>query len=240
MSEYRYIGKDAMRPDGPDKAAGKAIYIHDLQRPGMLYGKIRFSDHAHAKIKRIDTSKAERLPGVKAVITAYDTPEIRIGFMKDNFALKKDKVRQFRDEIAAVAAIDPDTAAEAVALIEVEYEPLPAVFDPYEALKKGAPLVHETDPRGKPVTTNRLPLEYHHASGDIEAGRKEAKHIVEGEFSTPRIQQSCMGTAGCVAEFDMHHNLTIWAKTQIPFLAQKDFNEALAAMGLLDKNTRVI
>ncbi|MHC4930994.1 MAG: xanthine dehydrogenase family protein molybdopterin-binding subunit [Planctomycetota bacterium] len=240
MSEYRYIGKDAARPEGPDKAAGKAIYIHDLQRPGMLYGKIRFSDHAHAKIKRIDTSKAERLPGVKAVITAYDTPEIRIGFMKDNFALKRDKVRQFRDEIAAVAAIDPDTAAEAVALIEVEYEPLPAVFDPYEALKEGAPLVHETDPRGRPVTTNRLPLEYHHASGDIEAGRKEAKHIVEGEFSTPRIQQSCMGTAGCVAEFDMHHTLTVWAKTQIPFLAQKDFNEALAAMGLKDKNSRVI
>jgi len=240
VSIFGYIGKETPRPDGPDKAAGKAHYIHDLSRPGMLYGKIKFSDHAHARIKHIDTSKAEKLPGVRAVITAHNTPEIRIGFIRDNFALKKDKVRQFRDEIAAVAAIDPDIAAEAADLIEVEYEPLPGVFSPEEALAENAPLIHEVDPRGRPRSSNRLPIKYHHESGDAQAGRLAADFVAEGQFSTPLIQQSCMGTAGCIAEFDFQKNLTIWAKTQIPFLAQRDFNRALACMGLKDKNTRVI
>ena len=137
MDQLRFIGTEAPRPDAPDKAAGKAIYIHDLTRPGMLYGKIKFSSFAHARIKSIDTSRAERLPGVRAVITGYNTPEIRIGFIKDNFALKKGKVRQFRDEVAAVAAIDPEIAEEALRLIDVEYEELPGVFDPEEALRRG-------------------------------------------------------------------------------------------------------
>jgi len=240
MRDFYHVGKATSRPDGPDKAAGKAHYIHDLQRPGMLYGKIKFSDYPHAQIKNIDTSKAENLPGVKAVITAVNTPEIRFGFLRDNTALKKDKVRQYRDEVAAVAAIDPDIAAEAIDLIQVEYEPLPGVFSPHEAMKESAPLVHETDPRGRPRSHNILPLKYHHGSGDLEAGKRAAKHVVEGEFSTPLVQQCCMGTAGCIAEFDMNNNLTLWAKTQIPFLAQRDFNRALSDMGLKGKNTRII
>ena len=236
----RYIGKETPRPDAPDKATGKAHYIHDLRRPGMLHGKIKFSEHAHARILNIDTSRAQRLPGVHAVITAQNTPEIRMGFLRDNLVLKKEKVRQFRDEVAAVAATDPDIAAEAVELIKVEYEPLAGVFDPLEALEDGAPLVHETDPRGKPLTSNRMKLAYNHLSGDMEAGRKQSRYMAEGDFTTPLIQQSCMGTAGCVAEFDARNDLTIWAKTQIPFLAQRDFNGALEAMGLRGKNARVI
>ena len=240
MKQFHHIGKEMPRPESRDKALGKAHYLHDIERPGMLYGKIRFSDHPHARIKHIDISKAERLPGVKAVITAQNTPEIRIGFLRDNFALKPDKVRQYRDEIAGVAAIDPDIAAEAVELIDVAYEPLPGVFGPEDAMKEGAPLVHETDPQGRPRTGNLLALRFHHASGDPEAGRRAAAFVVEGEFSTPRIQQSCMGTAGCIAEFDGNNNLTIRTKTQIPFLAQRDFNRALSDMGLRGKNTRVI
>ncbi|UCC41618.1 MAG: xanthine dehydrogenase family protein molybdopterin-binding subunit [Candidatus Aminicenantes bacterium] len=240
MKEFRYMGKDIPRPDAADKASGKAHYIHDLERPGMLYGKIKFSDHPHARIKHIDTSKAERLVGVKTVITGYNTPEIRIGFLRDNFAVKRDKVRQYRDEIAAVAASDPDIAAEAVELIEVEYEPLPGVFSPKEAMKKGVPLVHEIGPDGKPKTDNLVPLVYHHESGDMDTGKREAKFMAEGEYSTPRVQQCCMGTAGCIAEFDTNNNLTLWAKTQIPFLAQRDFNRALREMGLQGKNTRII
>jgi len=240
MTNFHYIGKEASRPDGPDKAAGKAVYIQDLQRPGMLYGKIKFSDFPHARIKHIDTSKAERLTGVRAVITATNTPEIRLGFLRDNFALKKDKVRQYRDEIAAVAAIDPEIAEEAIELIKVEYEPLPGLFSPHEAMKEGASLVHETDPQGNSRTDNLVPLQFHHESGDLEAGKRAAKHVVEGTFSTPMIQQCCMGTAGCIAEFDMNSNLTMWAKTQIPFLAQRDFNRALSDMGLAGKNARVI
>jgi len=239
-NEYTYIGGDHPRPDAADKAAGRAMYIHDLTRPGMLYGKIKFSEHAHARILDIDTSRAERLPGVRAVITGYNTPEVRMGFLHDNFALKKDKVRQFRDEVAAVAAVDPDIAAHAVELIEVEYEPLPVVFDPEEALREGAPLVHEHDAKGHPLTSNRLDLTFHHETGDLAAAERKSRHIVEGDFSTPLIQQSCMGTAGCIAEFDLNRNLTIWAKTQIPFLAQRDFNTALEAMGLTGKNSRVI
>jgi len=239
-TDFLYIGKEISRPEAPDKAAGKALYIHDLQRPGMLFGKIKFSDHAHARILHIDTSRAEKLPGVKAVITAYNTPEVRIGFLRDNFALKKGKVRQFRDEVAAVAAIDPGIATEAIELIKVEYEPLPGVFSPAHAAKEGAPLVHETDPQGQPRVDNRVPLRFFHESGDLDAGKKMARYVVEGEYSTQWVQQTCMGTAGCIAEFDMNSNLTIWAKTQIPFLAQRDFNDALSAMGLQGKNTRVI
>ena len=158
MKEFRYIGKEIPRPDGADKASGKAIYIHDLERPNMLFGKIKFSDHAHAKILNIDTSRAEQLPGVKAVITAHNTPQLRIGFMRDNFALKKDIVRQFRDEIAAVAAIDPDIAEQAIELIKVEYEPLPGIFTVEDAMKEDAPLIHEMDARGKPRQDNKLSL----------------------------------------------------------------------------------
>jgi len=240
MPDLRTIGHETPRPDGPDKAAGRALYIHDLERPGMLHGKIKFSEHAHARIVRIDTSKAKRLPGVRAVITGFDTPEIRVGFLRDNVALKKDKVRQYRDEVAAVAAVSAEVAREAVDLIEVEYEPLPAVFDPEEALREGAPRVHETDARGRPLEGNLVPITYHHVSGDPEGGQRRAKTVVENVFSTPRIQQTCMGTAGCIAELDVRGNLTMWAKTQIPFLAQRDFNEALGAVGLHDRNTRVI
>ena len=240
MTDFQYIGKELPRPDAPDKAAGKALYIHDLERPGMLFGKIKFSDYAHAKILNIDTSRAEKLPGVKTVITALNTPELRIGFIGDNFALKKNKVRQFRDEIAAVAATDPDIAAEAIDLIEVEYEPLPGVFSLQEAMKQGALLIHETDPQGRPRKDNKLPLKFFHQSGDLLAGKKASEYIAESNFSTQLVQQSCMGTAGCIAEFDMNNNLTMWAKTQIPFLAQRDFNKALSSMGLYGKNSRVI
>jgi xanthine dehydrogenase molybdenum-binding subunit len=240
MTEYSFIGTEAPRPDAPDKAAGKALYIHDLIRPGMLYGKIKFSKYAHAKIKHIDTSKAEKLPGVHAVITGYNTPEIQIGFIRDNFALKKDKVRQFRDEVAAVAAIDPDIAEEAVDLIKVEYEELPAVFTPEDALKEGAPLIHEVDSRGRPKSDNVVPVPWKFVAGDVEKAKQEAAFFAEDHFQTPLIQQSCLGTAGSIAEFDLNNNLLIHTKTQIPFLAQNDFNRALAAMGLKGKNIRVI
>ena len=240
MNQLNYIGTEAPRPDAPDKAAGKAMYIHDMKRPGMLYGKIKFSDHAHARIKHIDTSRAEKLPGVRAVITGYDTPPIRIGFIKDNVALKRDKVRQFRDEVAAVAATDPDIAAEAIDLIQVEYEPIPGVFSPTEALKEGAPIVHETDLKGRPKSDNIVPVPWRFATGDVEQAKASADFLVEEDYKTPLIQQSCMGTAGCIAEFDLQSNLIIRTKTQIPFLAQNDFNQALRDMGLKGKRTRVI
>lgn len=240
MTDLSFVGTEAPRPDAPEKVAGKAIYIHDLTRPNMLYGKIKYSEHAHAKILNVDTTRAERLPGVRAVITGYNTPEIRFGFIKDNHILKRGKVRQFRDEVAAVAATDPEIAEEAVSLIKIEYEELPAVFDPEEALKAGAPLIHEKDPRGRPTKDNLLPVPWKFVSGDVENAKDNARYIAEDRLETPLVQQSCMGTAGCIAEFDLNNNLIIRTKTQIPFLAQNDFNQALAAMGLKGKNSRVI
>ena len=240
MTQFSFIGADVPRPDAPDKAAGKAMYIHDMTCPGMLHGKIKFSDYAHATIKHIDTSRAEKLPGVRAVITAYNTPEIRIGFIKDNFALKRDKVRQFRDEVAAVAATDPDIAAEAIDLIQVEYEELPGVFSPTQALGEDSPIVHEIDLKGRPKADNIVPVPWKFATGDVERAREEAAHVVEEHYTTPLIQQSCMGTAGCIAEFDLSSNLIMRTKTQIPFLAQNDFNQALRDMGLKGKKSRVI
>ena len=240
MSDLSFVGTEAPRPDAPEKVAGKAIYIHDLTRPNMLYGKIKYSEYAHAKILNVDTTRAERLPGVHAVITGYNTPEIRFGFIKDNHILKRGKVRQFRDEVAAVAATDPEIVEEAVSLIKIEYEELPAVFDPEEALKEGAPLIHEKDPRGRPREDNLLPVPWKFVSGDVENAKDNARYIAEDRLETPLVQQSCMGTAGCIAEFDLNNNLIIRTKTQIPFLAQNDFNQALAAMGLKGKNSRVI
>jgi len=240
MTDLSFVGTEAPRPDAPEKVAGRAIYIHDLTRPNMLYGKIKYSEHAHAKILNVDTTRAERLPGVRAVITGYNTPEIRFGFIKDNHILKRGKVRQFRDEVAAVAATDPEIAEEAVSLIKIEYEELPAVFDPEEALKAGAPLIHKKDPRGRPTKDNLLPVPWKFVSGDVENAKDNARYIAEDRLETPLVQQSCMGTAGCIAEFDLNNNLIIRTKTQIPFLAQNDFNQALAAMGLKGKNSRVI
>jgi xanthine dehydrogenase molybdenum-binding subunit len=240
MTEYSFIGSESPRPDAPDKVAGRALYIHDLARPGMLYGKIKFSEYAHARIRHIDISAAERLPGVRGVITGYNAPEIRFGFIKDNVALKRDKVRQNRDEVAAVAAIDPEIAEEAVDLIRVDYEELPAVFTPEEALKEGAPLIHDLDAKGRPKGDNLVPVPWKFGAGNVKRAKADAAYVAEGHFETPPVQQSCMGTAGCIAEFDLQNNLMIHTKTQIPFLAQNDFNRALAAMGLKGKNTRVI
>lgn len=240
MTRFRHVGTERARPDAAEKLAGKARYIHDISVPGMLFGKIKFSDHAHARITRIDTSRAESVPGVRAVITGHNTPEIRFGLLRDNVALKKDKVRQFRDEVAAVAATSPEAAARAVELIDVEYEPLLAVCSPDEALAEGAVLVHDTDHAGRRRSSNLLPVNCRHLTGDIAAAAAASRHIVEGTYTVPRIQQACMGTSGCLAEFSPDGNLTITAKTQIPFLAQRDFNRALEALGLTSRNSRVV
>src|SRR4030043_2032569 len=169
MEEFINVGKRIPKMDAEEKVTGKAIYIHDLKVPGMLYGKILYSPHPHAKILGIDTSRAEKLPGVKAVLTGYNTPPIKFGFYKDNVPLKAGKVCSYRDEIAAVAAIDPDIAEEALSLIKVDYEILPAVFDPEEAMKEGAILIHEEHVGGKEKKpTNVLNLPWRLVAEDVE------------------------------------------------------------------------
>ncbi len=174
MAELKAVGKSLPKHDATEKLTGRISYIHDVKLSGMLYGQILYSDRVSARIVDIDTSEAEATPGVRAVITANNTPEVRFGFLKDNTALKKDRVRQYRDEVAAVAAISEEAAREAISKIKVTYEDLPALFDPEEALAEGALLLHETDPKGKPLKDNRLRLPWKFEAGDLEAGEQEA------------------------------------------------------------------
>ncbi len=234
MEALPTVGQRIAKKDGPQKVTGSAIYIQDLKLPGMLYGKILYSKYPHAKILKIDTSRAEALPGVKAVITGAVAPDFRFGFMKDNPALKTGKVRSMRDEVAAVAAVDPLIAEEALSLIDVEYEELPAVFDPVEALKEGAPLIHEE------AKSNRMKLPWRLVCGDVDAARTEAAFVVEDTFSTQWVTHCCLGTSGCIAVVDPANNLTMYSNTQIPSLAQKDYMEALAAFGYKNRRVRVV
>ena len=241
MQDFINIGKRIPKMDAEEKVTGHAVYIHDLKIPGMLYGKILYSPHPHAKILSIDTSKAEKLPGVKAILTGYNTPLIKFGFYKDNTPLKANKVRSYRDEVAAVAATDPDIAEEALDLIHVEYELLPAVFDPEEAMKEGAPLIHEEHIGGKEKKpTNALNLPWRLIAGDVEEARKNSAYVAEDRFNVTWVTHCCLGTSGCVAQFDLKNNLTVYSNTQIPSLAQRDYTEAIAAMGLQGKKVRVI
>lgn len=228
------VGQRVPKLDAWEKVCGQTQYIHDLKLPGMLYGKILYSRYAHARIVHIDTTRAERLPGVKAVITGYNTPEIRVGFLKDNPVLKKDKVRQYRDEVAAVAAVSPDVAEEALELIQVEYEELPGVFDPVEAMQEGAPLIHEE--KG----TNILPLRWEFSHGDVDEAKKNSAFVVEETYRLPRVTHCCLGTSGCIAQFHPDGNLTVYSPTQIRFLAQRDFQAILDALGLKGKRVRVV
>ncbi|MFH1115887.1 MAG: xanthine dehydrogenase family protein molybdopterin-binding subunit [Pseudomonadota bacterium] len=232
--EFSVIGKRVAKVDAVDKATGRAQYIQDVKLPRMLYGKILYSKYPHARIVKIDTEKAKSLPGVQVVLTGEDIPPIRMGVYKDNPPLKSGKVRSYRDEVAAVAAVDPKTAKAAVDLIEVTYEALPAVFDPEEAMQPDAPLVHEDH------KTNILKMPWKLHYGDVEAAKAEAAFKVEERFTTTWVTHCCLGTSGAIADFDYHNNLTVHTNTQIPSLAQKDFLETLKALGLKDKRVRVI
>lgn len=211
-----HVGKSHARVDR-EKVTGKAAYINDIKLPRMLYGKILYGERPHARIVSIDTSRAERLPGVRAVLTGLNTPDARVGFLGDQTPLKKDKVRQFRDEVAAVAAIDEDIAEEAISLIKVEYEDLPAVFDPILAMEKDAPLIHEFDARGKPRRNNIVPLPWKLAAGDVDKAREASAYMVTDTFSTQWVHQACMGTSGGIAHFDANSNLVFHSVTNVPF-----------------------
>src|SRR3990172_7294761 len=140
----RLLGKNVPKLEGLAKATGKALYTADISLPGMMVGKILRSPYPHARILNIDDRKARALPGVRAVVTAADAPAVRIGrFIKDQPILAREKVRYVGEPVAAVAAVDEETALEALELIQVDYEMLPAVFDSLEAMVPGAPIVHE-------------------------------------------------------------------------------------------------
>jgi len=227
MSKYSVIGTNVHNVDGPEKVTGSAEYTFDMVLPNMFYGKILRSPHPHAKILKIDTSKAEGLVGVKKVITGQDTLGKKQGIWRrfpelcDEEILCRSKVRYIGDPVAAVAAIDEDTAEEALDLIDVEYEPLPAVFDPMEAIKEDAPQIHEDIELNINVTRH---IEW----GDVDAAFEKCDHIREDHFKCSSQAHMCMETHGAVASFAHDGRLTVWTSTQSSYYIQ-----ALLA-GILD------
>jgi xanthine dehydrogenase molybdenum-binding subunit len=224
MTQSSIIGRRIPKMDAQDKATGRISYGHDVRLPGMLHGRILYSRYPHARVLSVDTSRAERLPGVKAVLTAADNPPTRFGYGKDNTAFKGTVVRSLRDEVAGVVAVDLDTAEDALSLIEVEYEPLPALFSPAEALAPDAPLIH-------PEHGSNLFQTYRYHHGDLAAGEAESDVIVESSYRLPYVAHACMETSVIVAQFNHDGSLTLWSTTQIPFLLQRDLAEALDMPG---------
>src|SRR5512136_1231491 len=213
MSKYNVIGKRVHRVDGPDKVTGSAKYTFDMVLPNMLYGKILRSPHPHAKILNIDTSRAEKLIGVKAIVTGKDTLGKKQGIWRrfpelcDEEILCRSKVRYIGDPVAAIAAVDEETAEEALDLIEVEYDPLPAVFDPLEAIKEEAPQLHE----GVEININ---VNRHIEWGDVDEAFKKCDHIREDKFRCNSQHHMCMETHCAVASFGYDQKLTMWTSTQ--------------------------
>ena len=224
MAEFSIVGTRYGRIDGRDKATGRAKYIDDLKFPGMIYGKILRSPYPHARIRRIDTSRAQKLMGVRAVVTVEDTPKKKFGAyrsgVKDELIFAQDKVRYVGDEVAAVAAIDEETAQEALSLIRVDYEELPAVFHPEEAIKPGAPRIHEEADNN--IASHEVILR-----GDVEQGFKEADLILEERFETPLQVHAYLEPVGCIAAWDSTEKLTLWAPSQNPSWSRFIYSEAL-------------
>ena len=206
--EYSIVGKRVPRVDGAVKVTGEARYTVDRELPRMLYGKILRSPYPHAKILNIDVSKAQKLPGVKAILTGKDTAGIKFGlptgYPFDESPLATDKVRYVGDDVAAVAAIDEDLAEEALELIEVEYEELPAVFDPEEAMKPDASKIHE-DAENNISASTSVNL------GDLEKAFRESHYVREDRFvRESRVAHAPMEPHGILASFDSTGKLNIW------------------------------
>ncbi len=237
---YAVVGQRVRRVDAREKVSGRAVYAGDMNLPHMLVGRVLRSPYAHARILSIDTSKARSLPGVKAVISYEDTPKIpwnSAGFppspgavlMEDQYILS-DKARYMGDPIAAVAAVDEDTAERALELIEVEYEVLPPAMDVEAAMADGAPLIHSAE---KNIAAH-MPV----VIGDVEEGFREADFVFEDRYYVPKVYQVTLEPCGvAVAAPDMDGRVTIWTSTQMPHLVR---GITAHALGLRTGQVRII
>ena len=220
-TQQTLIGQRIPKQDAPEKVNGRARYVHDINLPGQLVGKILRSGRLHARILAIDVSAARALPGVHAVITAADVPTQTIGVTRDNPPLKGDKVRCERDEIAAVAAETEELADAALALITVEYEDLPLLLDAAVAREAEAPLIHDDKP-------GNIALQFDYEHGDVVKGEAESNVVIEDRFGLHYVTHACMGVSGVIADFDdITGNLTLYSNTQVPFLHKREFAEVL-------------
>lgn len=214
--ELTIVGKRHPKIDGWERVSGKATYASDIYLPGMLYGRILRSPYPHAKVVKMDVERAKSHPGVKAVLTPKDIAAFSWhqapGLLHNDIPILAEIARFTGDDIAVVAAVDEDRAQEALDLIKLDYQPLPFVLDPEEALKPGAPKIHPQGniARGKPVILER---------GNIEKGFQEADLIYEGRYYTPMLQHVTAEPRVCVAQWH-RGKLTVWDSLQYTFAVQ--------------------
>ncbi len=236
MDEYSLIGKRLPRIDAREKATGRALYTDDISMHGMLCGMILRSPFPHAMLRGIDTRKALKLSGVKAVVTGEDTLKVKYGVISrspkymDEYPLAVDKVRFIGEEVAAVAAVDPDVALEALDLLRVEYEELPAVFTPEEAMRSGAPQIHDHAP-------GNMSREFHIHEGDVEKGFSESDLVREDNFTTQSAIHAYMEPRAALASWDLSGRLTVYTSTQTPYYVQQHLGLTL---GMNPDHIRVI
>jgi 4-hydroxybenzoyl-CoA reductase subunit alpha len=221
MSDFSIIGKPVALIDSAGKTTGAGKYADDLSLPGMLIGKILHSPYPHAIIKRIDANRALALDGVVTVVTGQDAPN-KYGILPvghDETALAVDKVRYVGDNVACVVAETESIAEQAMELIEVEYEPLPAYFDPEESMKAKSDFIHAERP-------NNIEKDYHHVFGDPEKGFAEADCVLEGRYLAGEVTHAAMEPHATLASFDFDSQtgqpgrLTVWSSTQVPYYLQ--------------------
>lgn len=221
MSDFSIIGKPTAMVDAAGKTTGAGKYTDDLSLPGMLVGKILHSPYPHARIRRIDTTRAEKLDGVVAVVIGQDAPTpygiLPVGH--DEHALCTDKVRYVGDNVACVAAVDEATADQAIELIDVEYEVLPAYFDPEDSMKAQSDFIHDNKP-------NNIEKDYHHVFGDPEKALAEAAYVAEARFIANEVTHAAMEPHSTLAAFEIDPHtgkpgrLTVWSSTQVPYYLQ--------------------
>ena len=221
MTDFSIIGKRVAMVDAAGKTTGAGKYTDDLSVPGMLIGKILHSPYPHARIKKIDTSRALALDGVVCVVTGKDAPNtygiLPIGH--DETALAVEKVRYVGDNVACVAAVSESIAEQALELIDVEYEPLPAYFDPEESMKAQRDFIHE----GRPHNVEK---EYHHTFGDPDKGFAEADYVAEARYIANEVTHAAMEPHSTLASFELDPQtgdlgrLTVWSSTQVPYYLQ--------------------
>src|ERR1044071_8339174 len=241
-AELKIIGSSPARLGGVDRVVGKGVYGIDLMLKDQLHGAILRSQYAHAKILSIDASEAKKIPGVHAIVTAADAPNVRYGRSYiDRHILARDKVRFMGDPVAAVAAESLAIARQALKKIKVAYEPLPVVIDPEEATKAGAPVLHEDMPLPKTIPADAgLKNICGHAVvkvGDAEKAMAEADVVVEEMYETKMIHPQYLEPRIAAAQMEPNGRLTVWANAQAPFPVRQ---EVAKTLGLALNNVRVI
>ncbi len=235
MAALSVIGASVPRAEGPDKVAGRCIYTADVNLPGLLWGKILRSPYPHARIRRIDGSRARQAPGVRAVITGQDIPGHFMGKMiRDMPVLCWDVVRFVGDRVAAVAAETPEAAEDALALIDVEYEQLPAVFDPLEAMEPNAERIHDDVSGYDGAPKDRLALDVHNGltrlawrKGDVERGFREADLVLEHTFRIPGRHQGYIEPHAGVVAIEPDGRIQVWASTKNSFGTRTQMAKAI-------------